>query len=726
MKKIAYGFLLFFGTICTLNSFGISKDRPGFAVVADQKSYQEARMEVDEYAWSLEQEGFKVYILAENWKSPDQIREKLKELWNSTKFPLEGAVFIGEVPVPMIRDAQHLSTAFKMDQERYPWNRSSIPSDRFYEDFDLHFTFLRQDTLYPLYYYYSLQAESAQRITPDIYSGRIKPPAGPDQMEQLKNYLKKVVDYKRNKQKADQVLFFTGHGYNSEDPITWMDEKTAIRQQFDYLDGQQNFLEYLNFRDEDHVKYRLLSELKRDDLDIALLHHHGGPEAQYLDGMPEVRSIPDEIEDVKFYLRSKLRDAGDSEDKRKAVRENYMKTYGVPESWFDLTFDPEQIKKDSTFNADLDIYVEDLQYYSSSARFIMLDACFTGSFHLDNYLSGNYIFDEGKTIALQANTVNVIQDKWPDEMAGLLGLGMRVGFWNKMNCYLETHIIGDPTFAFMPVGKGTDINDWLFTGKNNPAWWKKQLSSPYADVQALSLRMIFEKEGISAAPLLLEKFKTSRFFAVRTEALKLLSFCRGPQFIEAVNLGISDTYELIRRLSAIMIGNSGDPAHIPFMINTLLKNNVSKRVEYDLKTSLGMFDKKLLLEELEKQLPEKEYLLHPGETGKNLAKTIEYNCSRYEQDVAELLSEKTTKKDKLFSLRNFRNMTVHQHLDQLIQFIKSTPDADLKLAAVEMLGWFDQSWQRDKIIAFCDEELKQKELPDKYRSEVLKTKNRLQ
>jgi len=35
----------------------------------------------------------------------------------------------------MIRDAQFLTSAFKMDQKR-PWQQSSIPSDRYYDDFD--------------------------------------------------------------------------------------------------------------------------------------------------------------------------------------------------------------------------------------------------------------------------------------------------------------------------------------------------------------------------------------------------------------------------------------------------------------------------------------------------------------------------------------------------------------------------------------------------------------
>ena len=37
-----------------------------------------------------------------------------------------------------------------------------------------------------------------------------------------------------------------------------------------------------------------------------------------------------------------------------------------------------------------------------NARFILFDACFNGSFHLDDNIVGSYIFNKGKTIATMA------------------------------------------------------------------------------------------------------------------------------------------------------------------------------------------------------------------------------------------------------------------------------------------------------------------------------------
>lgn len=711
--------------LLVLGSSGTKKIENSFAIVVDKNSYKEAKAEIESYASAIEKQGLKTVLIVDEWQHPDSIKSRLKKLYDETNQGLEGAVFIGDIPVPMLRDCQHFSSAFKMDQDRYAWNRSSIPSDRFYEDFDLQFDYLKQDTARTLYHYYSLKAESPQQITPDIYSGRIKPPKGKNQYDLLRNYLKKVVEFKANPPKVDQIMFFTGHGYNSEDPKTWTDEKLALSQQFDYLSGQANFMEYINFQYEEHIKFRLLAELKRKDLDIALLHHHGGPDAQYLDGMPETAGVQDQVRDIKYYLRSKIRSANSTPAKLDEAKANYKKWLGVSDNWFEGAFDKKIIEEDSLYNANLDIYIEDHQNYSSNVPFIMLDACFTGSFHLDKYLSAEYLFDEGKTIALQANSVNVFQDKYPDEMAGLLGLGMRIGFWNKMNCLLETHIIGDPTMAFQPFDSKVALNNWIIAERNNSAFWKKQLQSGYADVQSLALRMLFQNEGPAISNLLLQKFKESKYFAVRTEALRLLHKCNDRNFIEAVNLGINDSYELIQRFSAIYLSETGDDTHIPYLIDALLRNNISKRVAYNLKDAVNMFEKEKLLAELRKQVQEKEFLLNKEESLKELQKTIEYNTDKMKSYVDEIVNPATKEKEKLFNIRVFRNQPVHPHLETLINYLDTTKSDRMKLVGAEVLGWFDHSCKREIIRQFCEKEIADQGAKSDYKNELLKTKNRI-
>ena len=696
----------------------------GFAIVVDAKSYQQAKNEIDAYKKSIEQEGLKCFLVVDKWHHPDSIKNCLRDLYLSKDSPIEGAVFIGDVPVPMLRDAPYLSSAFKMDQDKYAWNRSSIPSDRFYDDFDLKFTFLKKDEKFPLLYYYSLNADSPQKLTVDIYTARIKPPEGKDKYAKLSQYLKKVVAFKKNPVTVDQILYFTGHGYNSEDFRTWMDEKLALYQQFDYLNGQKSFLQYINFQQDEHIKFRLLAELKRKDLDIALLHHHGAPTTQLLDGTPETSSIQGSIDNIKYYLRSKLSYAKTPEAIAK-TKKSYMESLGVPDAWFDGTFDKKQQESDSIYNAKLDVNIEDLVNYTPNAKLIQFDACFNGSFHLNDYLAATYIFNDGQTIVTQANSVNSIQDRWPDEMAGLLGLGLRAGFWNKVNPTLETHLIGDPTFSFKSKDPAVQANDWIIQKKDDQKFWTEKLNAPYADVQALALYMLFQKEGIKMSDLLLKQFTESKYFTVRMEAFKLLSWCRDKNFITAINLGIGDSYELIQRYAANFMSRTGDESHVPYLINALIANNTSKRVKYQLRNALALFDQELLLKELAKQLPGKEFLLDKEAERAEMEKTIKDECQRIKKYVSEVTDKKSTDKERLFSIKTFRNDNAHPYVNTLINFTDTVKNENLKLTGIEMLGWFNYSAKRGEIEKFCEKIIQSGSLSPNCRNEAVKTLNRI-
>ena len=80
-----------------------------------------------------------------------------------------------------------------MDQDKYPWRQSSVASDRFYDDFNLKFEFLKE-MKNPELFYYSLSSDGVQKINSSIYSARIKPYGNKniDKYKQLSNYLKVV------------------------------------------------------------------------------------------------------------------------------------------------------------------------------------------------------------------------------------------------------------------------------------------------------------------------------------------------------------------------------------------------------------------------------------------------------------------------------------------------------------------------------------------------------
>lgn len=108
-----------------------------FAVITDTRTARECRSQMTAYKQTLESEGLPVYIVSYDWTTPEEVRNVLRKLY--VENALEGCVFIGDVPIAMISKAQHLTSAFKMDERDHPLHETSVPSDRFYDDFDLLF-----------------------------------------------------------------------------------------------------------------------------------------------------------------------------------------------------------------------------------------------------------------------------------------------------------------------------------------------------------------------------------------------------------------------------------------------------------------------------------------------------------------------------------------------------------------------------------------------------------
>ena len=162
--------------------------------------------EVDAYRAAVERDGLGTYLLIDEWQNPESVRSEIIRMTEAQPH-LEGVVFVGDIPIAMIRDGQHLTSAFKSSQDR-DWKDSSVPSDRYYDDPELQFEFLRRDADEPLYFYYSLSPESRQHIASPIYSARIKPPKreGADSDELLRAYLRKVVKAHAEQNELDNLF----------------------------------------------------------------------------------------------------------------------------------------------------------------------------------------------------------------------------------------------------------------------------------------------------------------------------------------------------------------------------------------------------------------------------------------------------------------------------------------------------------------------------------------
>lgn len=700
----------------------IKDDKTSFAIVIDHHTYTHTSDAVDAYKQMLESEGLFVHLLVDDWHAPDDIRAELIRLYHARP-KLEGAVFIGDIPVPMIRDAQHLTSAFKMDQQRFPFYRSSVPSDRFYDDFDLEFEYLGNDEEYPLYHYYSLTPESAQKIHTNIYSGRIKPlKNGRDFYQQINDYLRKVVADRGQFNTLNHVLTYAGHGYNSECLVAWGSERIAYREQLPHLFEPGNSYKFMYTHMRDFSKEMILSEIQRPELDMAVMSNHGGVTAQYLDGWPNVSDINRSIVNIKRFLRSRARNADRRSGDVEATMQDFITRHGVPRDWFDGSFDAGVIEEDSIFSASLDIYIPDVEAITSNARFIKFDACFNGAFQQDEYIAGAYVFGNGNTIVAMANSVNVLQDNWPIEMIGLLAEGVRIGNWARHIHYLENHIIGDPTFYFH-AETATNWNNKIVLRYNDERFWKRQLNHANPDIQALALTMLHYSGYSGLSDMLYQKFMQSPYGSVRMQALSLLHQHNDANYMKALMASVDDPYELVRRIGVRWMGMSGAEELIPSLVKVHFEDAHSRRVLFNSRNSAAFMPREALHAELERQFND-SYLIHKEQIREWL---FGMATARILSDLQTIQDREQEDRRRLSEIRTLRNYTYHFNVPEYVQIALNREEKpEIREAMVEALGWFTHSYNSDLIIDMCRQILDNDTDDDSVRRQALHTLQRLQ
>ena len=654
------------------------------AVITDQKTYAAIGNDIEAFTASMSFTGKEGILIIDKWQHPDSLRVVLKHYY--TFHNLEGAILIGDIPIPMIRDAQHMTTAFKMDQTA-DWKDSSIPSDRFYDDFDLRFEYLKQDADKPLLHYYSLTAESAQTIGCDIWTSRIKPPKIPetDKYSAISAYLRKAIAQKESQdKKIFNILVFTGHGYNSDSYNARIDEMWTLREQFPFLGSERGAdLDYINHDFEPFVREKLMNTLALPRYDLAILHHHGSEDTQYLGATPKAVTIDSWVENIKLSLRQRIRR---SKDTTVTINE-YMERYGVPREWFAGAQELEA--KDSTFYANMDINLPDMYGYTSNARAVIIDACFNGAFNNEDYIAGYWIFNPGATMVVKANTVNTLQDTWTNELIGLLNAGVCFGNWAKGQLTLESHLFGDASFRFANAYPKLDLDKAMVTRRGESRYWKKILNHSNCDIRALAIKTLSETNAITSQELLNIE-RNSESPVVRMEAFMSLKRRADSYLSQAIRLGIEDSYELLQRLSAQTLDESGDPALKD--IYDALKDDpaVNSRVMFYIKPMRRHF----------------------------------YPTEKELEEYALLNSPDRPLKDKKFTVRRERNGCCAYALDDMFKLLQNETDQEFRVAIAEVFGWYVYSYRKDEIISRC-EELLANEKEDRVAHELLKSINRL-
>ncbi len=703
-------------------SLNAAVEKPGikaadsFAVIVDNGTYNYCKENIKKYKALLEREGLATYIIYEDWHSPEQVKEYLTTLYKKNN--LNGAVFVGDIPIPMVRGAQHMTSAFKMDQQRFPMLQSSVPSDRFYDDFSLKFNFIGRDSVKHNLFYYNLSGDGAQSISCSIYSGRIKPSKiGEEGYKQIDSYFTKLLKERSRENYLDHVTSYTGEGSFSNCLIAWEDEQITLAEQMPLAFDSNNGARFYIYAMYPYVKDLLTKELKRTELDYMVFHEHGDTEIQYISGQPVGREDEQFYANARYLMRGRLSRSKDTADVISKMKE----MYGLNNEWFKA-----DSKADSLEDARRKFYIQDIRAINPNPRMVLFDACYNGDFRDTTCIAMEYILGSGSTVVTFANSVNVLQDKSSSDLLGLLNNGARIGEWAMNVNILESHIIGDPTFRFT-AQKGLERINY---SSNSKTYWLEQFEqSMNNDVKGLALHKLY-KLGYSELPkMLFNTYKRTNSYMLRLQCMHLLAHYKGDLYSQLLILASKDDYEFIRRKAAYYMTQSGNDEFIPALADMCLASPDAKRILFNVCRGAGLLSKGELKKAIERRIEERGYYFIPTEFMKSCYSQMEQSNHLADYFLDRFINGKT-EKERISGAVALRNEPHPAALEAAYSTIKdSSAGEKLRITTAEALGWYLYSPKKEEIIKNCKEALaslqKEENASAALTDELSKTINRL-
>lgn len=638
-----------------------------FAIIIDSTTFVNLGESILQYRKAIENDRLPTYIIIANWQRPEQIRDIISEYYKQKWHQLEGFVLVGDIPIVMLKDAQHLTSAFRIDQDQHPDPDISVPTDRYYDDLDLRCEFLYQDSSHANHFYYRLLPASPVAVRKDLYSARISLPNGTaSRYARLKYLFKKIIRIKTSPaERLDNLVSAYGFNYISNSYAAIVDEHLAIYQALEFDNSTKYTLETIFHRVHPNPKQRILHRLAMPGLDLFILHSHGNEKTQFI-----------------------------------------QKNHGQEICNDTLTCSDDELIRQK--NIDSAITSGDLESVKIAAPVVVLDVCYNGAFQKDSSLAVDYLYTKGSTVALLANTVNVRQDINFVEHIGALNYGVRLGKWHQLDPHIESHLFGDPTFHFAAPVSEKPKHDLPFELSNRNREITKDCESvflrsqsPYQRASALDALFTAKSDRRDS---FIKKALEDPAHIVRLKAWLLLASERSPEFVKKLPSALEDPYELIRRYGAIWMGETGSTAYITHLVRAVAEDP-SERVVFNALIAIKLIGGQEAINAFKWILTR----INDLDDGQFLQQARANLFAVYSWMPGDVLPQITqgTSENKIQCIKLFRGNHHIMALPALIFALGNDPDAQVQAAAAEALGWYSFYERRTLLIEALDKKLNQ-------------------
>ncbi len=297
--------------------------------------------------------------------------------------------------------------------------------------------------------------------------------------------------------------------------------------------------------------------------------------------------------------------------------------------------------------------------------------------------------------------MNLIQDKWYDKLIGLLADGVPVGYINQHSVYLESHVIGDPTYVFANTGSKEQTADRI-------------------------CRQMEEQSGKFSDGKLLSILRESPYALVRLQAYVMLRDRHSKLLTDATIIALQDNYEMIQRFAVNVLSASGDPKLIPAFSKVLTNPNASKRVAFNAVQAIQFFEKDQLAAAVNADLDKMTGRLSRPDTFKTKIRAeVEKMGQRWDDDIAQLIEGKLDQKHALQQISYMKIYCPAYLLNKVADYTLLCTDNIQKKALLDVLGWHKLAYNADYSAAIALKISEDKNASEEIRDEALKTYKRI-
>ena len=171
-------------------------------------------------------------------------------------------------------------------------------------------------------------------------------------------------------------------------------------------------------------------------------------------------------------------------------------------------------------------------------------------------------------------------------------------------------------------------------------------------------------------------------------------------------------------------GRIGDVSLLPDMVRVLFEDEDRIRIQYQLNTSLFLFPKEKVIDEVRRYLSASNRMDKKAEMEKAV-ESIADNFAFRDRGDSVIMDAKAKTDKRISAIRFLRNNPRTQSLDTYLTFLNDTSvPQNLRVLMAEALGWFDLSCRKADIRSFIRKMLVEGQ-PDELKEELLQTLERL-